>query len=88
MSTTSFAGGLSNPAYVRDLYDDGDEDAVDFHRHQEEGEERDPPHEPTATETALPWKRSNVEEDVCPAPIKQREFPAWLKNEDYIGTRS
>jgi len=39
----------------------------------------------TEAEKTLPWKRSpEKEEIVCLAPIKQREFPAWLKNEAYM----
>ena len=63
---------MTNPAYVNDEEESsGDEDAVDAG--------------PTATEATLPWnrdpERANV---VCEAPLKQREFPAWLKNEDYM----
>ena len=63
-------GGLTNPAYVRDDNDDDDDDEKT-------------PVEPTLAETVLPWMRHS-EEDVCQAPLKQREFPAWLKNEDYL----
>jgi hypothetical protein len=39
----------------------------------------------TLTERTLPWKRSTPDQQlVCEAPLKQREFPAWLKNESYI----
>ena len=65
-----FPGGLTNPAYIHD--DDNDDDDDD-----------DTPVEPTLAETVLPWMRQS-EEDVCQAPLKQREFPAWLKNEDYM----
>ena len=50
-----FPGGLSNPAYVRDLYDTGDDggdDAFDA--------------EPTATEKTLPWLRKDDEDQaIC-----------------------
>ena len=66
-----FPGGLTNPAYDDDEDDDDDDD------------EDQTPVEPTLAETVLPWMRQS-EEDVCQAPLKQREFPAWLKNEDYL----
>ena len=31
----------------------------------------------------LPWKR-DPNPDSCLAPMKQREFPSWLKNENYM----
>ena len=31
----------------------------------------------------LPWKR-DPNPDSCLAPMKQREFPSWLKNEHYM----
>ena len=31
----------------------------------------------------LPWKRE-TNPDACLAPMKQREFPSWLKNENYM----
>ena len=67
-----FSGGLTNPAYVHDdEKDDGDE------------EEDASPVEPNLPESVLPWMRQS-EDDVCEAPLKQREFPAWLKNEEYM----
>ena len=74
----SSLGGLANPAYVRDLYDDDD----DFYADDADG----PAHnEPTEAEKTLPWKRGADEPQmICEAPVKQREFPAWLKNEEYM----
>ncbi|XP_065577786.1 sodium/hydrogen exchanger 3-like isoform X3 [Artemia franciscana] len=38
---------------------------------------------PTATETQLPWKRT--EDD---GPVKQQEFPTWITNKDYTAYNS
>ena len=71
-------GGLSNREYVRDLYGKADSDTDD--------DETDATLTvPTATERVLPWKRDPQQaESLCIAPTKQREFPPWLKNEDYM----
>jgi hypothetical protein len=31
----------------------------------------------------LPWKREEVDL-FCPLAMKQREFPLWIKNKEYI----
>ena len=54
-----FPGGLSNPAYVRDLYDTGDDHAANDDTVGYAAE-------PTATERTLPWKRKDDEDqNVC-----------------------
>ncbi len=74
-------GGLSNPAYVRDLYDSSDRHPTD----EDDDEQECKPIELTATERVLPWKRTDDRDQmVCQAPLKQREFPAWLKNAAYM----
>lgn len=40
-------------------------------------------HEPSAIESTLPWKRKEVHE-ICRPPVKQREFPSWINNKDYV----
>ncbi|XP_046397793.1 sodium/hydrogen exchanger 3-like isoform X3 [Ischnura elegans] len=48
----------------------------------------DDPHvTPTATETLLPWKRDD-EADMGTFPIKQREFPPWCTNKEYLAHNS
>ncbi|XP_014209349.1 uncharacterized protein LOC106640001 [Copidosoma floridanum] len=37
---------------------------------------------PTATEKVLPWKRE--EDNDFGQPVKQKEFPAWCSNKDYL----
>ena len=69
-----------NPGYERDDDDeDDDDDDDDF------GLDGDTTVVvvPTAAETVLPWKRDEGSQ-ICQAPLKQREFPSWLKNEDYL----
>ncbi len=64
---------------------DDDEDSLDGGgRGGRGGADEREPHEPTAPERSLPWKRTNEEADMCPAPLRQREFPGWLKNEEYM----
>ena len=54
-----FPGGLSNPAYVRDLYDTGDDGGDDAFEA-----------EPTATEKTLPWLRKDDEDQaICQVNI-------------------
>ncbi len=70
---------------MRDLYDDDDFDATDGVSSAAGAPTGDlSTWYESATEAALPWKRTNEEAQSCPAPLKQREFPAWLKNEDYM----
>ncbi|KAG8229452.1 hypothetical protein J437_LFUL005557 [Ladona fulva] len=49
--------------------------------------EDDPHVTPTATETLLPWKRDD-EADMSTFPIKQREFPPWCTNKEYLAHNS
>lgn len=41
---------------------------------------------PTATETTLPWKRGDDDEDE--GGIQQNEFPSWVSNKEYLAYHS
>lgn len=41
---------------------------------------------PTATESTLPWKRDDDDEDE--GGIQQNEFPSWVTNKDYLAYHS
>jgi len=44
-------------------------------------------HEP-ATEAVLPWKREDSDIQLPAVAIKQREFPPWINNKDYVNYSS
>ena len=80
MPSRTHTGGLSNPEYVRELY-------VNRSRSydSDSSEDDDLENRVAATQKVLPWKRNEAEAEVlCLAPVKQREFPPWIKNEDYM----
>ncbi|XP_071451595.1 sodium/hydrogen exchanger 3-like isoform X8 [Hetaerina americana] len=56
-------------------------------KRESQDSEDDPHVTPTATETLLPWKRDD-EADMCTFPIKQREFPPWCTNKEYLAHNS
>lgn len=42
---------------------------------------------PTATESVLPWKRGDDSGELS-GPVKQREFPPWCTNKEYLAYNS
>ncbi|XP_046397801.1 sodium/hydrogen exchanger 3-like isoform X11 [Ischnura elegans] len=56
-------------------------------KRESQDSEDDPHVTPTATETLLPWKRDD-EADMGTFPIKQREFPPWCTNKEYLAHNS
>ncbi|KAK3921707.1 Sodium/hydrogen exchanger 3 [Frankliniella fusca] len=42
---------------------------------------------PTATESVLPWKRDDDSGELS-GPVKQREFPPWCTNKEYLAYNS
>ena len=45
-------------------------------------------HHTTATEAVLPWKREDSDIQLPAVAIKQREFPPWINNKDYVNYSS
>eukprot|EP00096_Caligus_rogercresseyi_P006867 TRINITY_DN2383_c0_g1_i1.p1 TRINITY_DN2383_c0_g1~~TRINITY_DN2383_c0_g1_i1.p1 ORF type:complete len:889 (-),score=207.95 TRINITY_DN2383_c0_g1_i1:856-3522(-) len=64
------ANGIINPAYMKDISEKSDEESDD---------NEDQP----SLKADLPWKRE-TDQQICIAPVKQREFPTWINNQEYI----
>ncbi|XP_071749910.1 sodium/hydrogen exchanger 3 isoform X2 [Lepeophtheirus salmonis] len=63
------ANGIINPAYMKDISE----------KYEEESDDNEEP----SLKADLPWKRE-TDNKVCIAPVKQREFPTWINNNEYI----